>query len=205
MKPSSLLKLLGCNFTFAVPFTMWSVQLAALSSLQEMLNFMSCFAPTISSTTAHFSDWPRLSCLPQLVLDSCTNSVHNSSFDSAVYYSCVRLYGLHFVGSEDDVTQFSGLKSTLHRDSLPTDHLGRRIGEAYIHFTGKGTGDWALQKQYSKMRHSYKKHPHAQINQGQFRPKHPLSHTGVHVRATRCMWIRHITTREVYCGRTDTT
>jgi len=114
---------------------------------------MSCFAPTVSSNTAHFFDWPRLSCLPQLVLGSCINSVHSSSFDSAVYDSCGRLYRLHFVCSEDDTTQFSGLKSTLNRVSLPTDHLGRHIGEAYIHVTYKEMGDLALQKQYSKMRH----------------------------------------------------
>lgn len=93
MKPSSLLKLLGCNFMFAVSFTMWSAQLAALSRLQELLNFMSCFAPTISSTTAHFSDWPRLSRLPQLVLGSCTYCVHSSSFDNAMYESCDTLRG----------------------------------------------------------------------------------------------------------------
>lgn len=114
---------------------------------------MSCFAPTVSSNTAHFFDWPRLSCLPQLVLGSCINSVHSSSFDNAVYDSCGRLYRLHFVCSEDDTTQFSGLKSTLNRVSLPTDHLGRHIGEAYIHVTYKEMGDLALQKQYSKMRH----------------------------------------------------
>lgn len=116
-------------------FTMWSVQLIALPRLQELLNFMSSFAPTISSTTANFSDWPRLSCLPQLILGSCTNSVHSFSFDNAVYDSCGRLYGLHFVFSEDNTTQFSWLKSTLNRVSLPTDHLGRRIGEAYVHVT----------------------------------------------------------------------
>jgi hypothetical protein len=80
---------------------------------------------------------------------------HNaSSLANAIYDSCVRLYGLHFVCSEDDITQFLGLKSTVNRVSLPTDHLGRRIGEAYFHFTDKEMGDWAIQKQYSKMRHS---------------------------------------------------
>jgi hypothetical protein len=67
---------------------------------------------------------------------------HNASYlENAVYDSCVRLYGLYFVCSEDDITQFSGLKITLNRISLPTDHLGRHIGEAYIHFTDKETED----------------------------------------------------------------
>ena len=66
---------------------------------------------------------------------------HNgSSLENAVYDSCATLCRLHFVCS-DDITQFSELKSTLNRGPLPTDHLGRCIGETYVHFTDKETAD----------------------------------------------------------------
>ena len=148
--PHSYLKLLGCNFLFTASFTMWSIQLAALSRLQALLNFMSCFAPTISSTTAHFSDWPRLSCLHSLFWAAAWIVSTALLLTVTVWQVWKTLRATFCLLIRWHNTIF---RVKLHRVSLPTDHLGRRIGQAYVHVTDKEKGDWALQKQNSKMRH----------------------------------------------------
>ncbi|XP_011308354.1 heterogeneous nuclear ribonucleoprotein H [Fopius arisanus] len=69
---------------------------------------------------------------------------------------CVRLRGLPFGCSKEEIAQFfSGLEILPNGISLPTDFTGRSTGEAYVQFVNKDVAERALQKHKEKIGHRY--------------------------------------------------
>ncbi|KAJ8675176.1 hypothetical protein QAD02_010962 [Eretmocerus hayati] len=78
------------------------------------------------------------------------------NIDSAMDDGCVRLRGLPFGCSKEEIAQFfSGLEIMPNGISLPTDNTGRSTGEAYVQFVNKDVAERALQKHKEKIGHRY--------------------------------------------------
>ncbi|KAG8193963.1 hypothetical protein JTE90_013660 [Oedothorax gibbosus] len=69
---------------------------------------------------------------------------------------CVRLRGLPFGCSKEEISQFfSGLEIAPNGISLPTDFQGRSTGEAYVQFASRETAEKAMGKHKEKIGHRY--------------------------------------------------
>ncbi|XP_033122309.1 heterogeneous nuclear ribonucleoprotein H2-like [Anneissia japonica] len=69
---------------------------------------------------------------------------------------CVRLRGLPFGCSKEEIAQFfNGLEILANGISLPTDYEGRSTGEAYVQFSSKEIAEEALKKNKEKIGHRY--------------------------------------------------
>ncbi|KAG8231935.1 hypothetical protein J437_LFUL011404 [Ladona fulva] len=69
---------------------------------------------------------------------------------------CVRLRGLPFGCSKEEIAQFfSGLEIIPNGISLMTDYQGKTTGEAYVQFINKEVSDRALQKHKEKIGYRY--------------------------------------------------
>ncbi|XP_071650393.1 heterogeneous nuclear ribonucleoprotein H2 isoform X2 [Temnothorax longispinosus] len=78
------------------------------------------------------------------------------NLENAMDDGCVRLRGLPFGCSKEEIAQFfSGLEILPNGISLPTDYTGRSTGEAYVQFVNKDVAERALQKHKEKIGHRY--------------------------------------------------
>ncbi|KDR15006.1 heterogeneous nuclear ribonucleoprotein H2 isoform X1 [Zootermopsis nevadensis] len=78
------------------------------------------------------------------------------NLENAMDDGCVRLRGLPFGCSKEEIAQFfSGLEIVPNGISLPTDYTGRSTGEAYVQFVNKEVAEKALQKHKDKIGHRY--------------------------------------------------
>ncbi|XP_014211583.1 heterogeneous nuclear ribonucleoprotein H2 [Copidosoma floridanum] len=78
------------------------------------------------------------------------------NLENAMDDGCVRLRGLPFGCSKEEIAQFfSGLEILPNGISLPTDYTGRSTGEAYVQFVSKDVAERALQKHKEKIGHRY--------------------------------------------------
>ncbi|RZF38440.1 hypothetical protein LSTR_LSTR011930 [Laodelphax striatellus] len=78
------------------------------------------------------------------------------TFDNAIDEGCVRLRGLPFGCTKDEITDFfKGLEIVSNGIILPTDYTGRSTGEAYVEFVNKDMAEKALQKHKEKIGHRY--------------------------------------------------
>lgn len=78
------------------------------------------------------------------------------NLENAMDDGCVRLRGLPFGCSKEEIAQFfSGLEIVPNGISLPTDFTGRSTGEAYVQFVNKEVAEKALQKHKDKIGHRY--------------------------------------------------
>jgi heterogeneous nuclear ribonucleoprotein F/H len=78
------------------------------------------------------------------------------NFENAMDDGCVRLRGLPFGCSKEEIAQFfSGLEIVPNGISLLTDYTGRSTGEAYVQFVNKEVAEKALQKHKDKIGHRY--------------------------------------------------
>ncbi|GJQ88331.1 hypothetical protein Trydic_g3807 [Trypoxylus dichotomus] len=69
---------------------------------------------------------------------------------------CVRLRGLPFGCSKEEIAQFfTGLEIVPNGITLLTDYSGRSSGEAYVQFVSKEVAEKALQKHREKIGHRY--------------------------------------------------
>lgn len=69
---------------------------------------------------------------------------------------CVRLRGLPFDCTEEDIVEFFGELEVLPQGiTLVKNHLGRSTGEAYVQFVTKEMADEALDKNLQNMGHRY--------------------------------------------------
>ncbi|XP_041485091.1 heterogeneous nuclear ribonucleoprotein H2-like isoform X3 [Lytechinus variegatus] len=70
--------------------------------------------------------------------------------------SLVKLRGLPFSCSKEEIAEFfSGLTIQANGITLPTDHDGRKTGEAFVLFASKEIAEKALKKHKSHMGHRY--------------------------------------------------
>jgi len=70
--------------------------------------------------------------------------------------NCVRLRGLPFGSTTDDIVEFfKGLDIVWNGITFATDNTGRATGEAYVQFSNKETVEKALKKHKEKMGHRY--------------------------------------------------
>ncbi|XP_024881389.1 heterogeneous nuclear ribonucleoprotein H2-like [Temnothorax curvispinosus] len=78
------------------------------------------------------------------------------NLENAMDDGCVRLRGLPFGCSKEEIAQFfSGLEILPNGISLPTDYTGRSTGEAYVQFVNKDVAERALQKHKEKIGHRW--------------------------------------------------
>ncbi|CAD6209119.1 GSCOCG00003736001-RA-CDS [Cotesia congregata] len=79
------------------------------------------------------------------------------NLENAMDDGCVRLRGLPFGCSKEEIAQFfSGLEILPNGILLPTDsYTGRSTGEAYVQFVNKDVAERALQKHKEKIGHRY--------------------------------------------------
>ncbi|XP_015520931.1 heterogeneous nuclear ribonucleoprotein H [Neodiprion pinetum] len=78
------------------------------------------------------------------------------NLENAMDDGCVRLRGLPFGCSKEEIAQFfAGLEILPNGISLPTDYTGRSTGEAYVQFVNKDVAERALQKHKEKIGHRY--------------------------------------------------
>ncbi|XP_022207494.2 heterogeneous nuclear ribonucleoprotein H isoform X2 [Nilaparvata lugens] len=78
------------------------------------------------------------------------------SYDNAIDEGCVRLRGLPFGCTKDEISDFfKGLEIVSNGIILPTDYTGRSTGEAYVEFVNKDMAEKALQKHKEKIGHRY--------------------------------------------------
>ncbi|GLG99799.1 RNA-binding protein fusilli, partial [Gryllus bimaculatus] len=78
------------------------------------------------------------------------------NLENAMDDGCVRLRGLPFGCSKEEIAQFfSGLEIVPNGISLPTDYTGRSTGEAYVQFVNKEVAEKALDKHKEKIGHRY--------------------------------------------------
>ncbi|XP_014233919.1 heterogeneous nuclear ribonucleoprotein F-like isoform X1 [Trichogramma pretiosum] len=78
------------------------------------------------------------------------------NLENAMDDGCVRLRGLPFGCSKEEIAQFfSGLEIVPNGITLPTDYTGRSTGEAYVQFINKDVAERALQKHKEKIGHRY--------------------------------------------------
>ncbi|XP_006824910.1 heterogeneous nuclear ribonucleoprotein H3-like isoform X2 [Saccoglossus kowalevskii] len=69
---------------------------------------------------------------------------------------CVRLRGLPFGCSKEEIAQFfGGLEIVANGITLPTDYHGRSTGEAYVQFSTKDIAENALGKHKERIGHRY--------------------------------------------------
>ncbi|KAF4521628.1 hypothetical protein B566_EDAN006670 [Ephemera danica] len=78
------------------------------------------------------------------------------NLENAMDDGCVRLRGLPFGCSKEEIAQFfSGMEIVPNGISLPTDFQGRSTGEAYVQFVNKEVAEKALLKHKEKIGHRY--------------------------------------------------
>ncbi|XP_059476192.1 heterogeneous nuclear ribonucleoprotein H-like [Neocloeon triangulifer] len=78
------------------------------------------------------------------------------NLENAMDDGCVRLRGLPFGCSKEEIAQFfSGMEIVPNGISLPTDYQGRSTGEAYVQFINKEVAEKALLKHKEKIGHRY--------------------------------------------------
>ncbi|CAH1724269.1 heterogeneous nuclear ribonucleoprotein F-like [Aphis gossypii] len=79
-----------------------------------------------------------------------------STLDSVLDDNCVRLRGLPFGSTKDDIVQFfQGLEMTSDGITIATDFTGRSTGEAFVQFVDRENAEKALQKHKEKIGHRY--------------------------------------------------
>ncbi|KAF8793884.1 heterogeneous nuclear ribonucleoprotein H2-like [Argiope bruennichi] len=70
--------------------------------------------------------------------------------------ACVRLRGLPFGCSKEEIAQFfTGLEIVRNGITLPTDYQGRSTGEAYVQFASQEIAEKAMGKHKEKIGHRY--------------------------------------------------
>ncbi|XP_054714379.1 heterogeneous nuclear ribonucleoprotein H2-like [Uloborus diversus] len=76
--------------------------------------------------------------------------------DEAFGDACVRLRGLPFGCSKEEIAQFfTGLEIVRNGITLPTDFQGRSTGEAYVQFASQEIAEKAMGKHKEKIGHRY--------------------------------------------------
>lgn len=76
--------------------------------------------------------------------------------DDAFEDACVRLRGLPFGCSKEEIAQFfTGLEIVRNGITLPTDYQGRSTGEAYVQFSTQEIAEKAMGKHKEKIGHRY--------------------------------------------------
>ncbi|KAK6629710.1 hypothetical protein RUM43_003528 [Polyplax serrata] len=79
-----------------------------------------------------------------------------SNLETALDDGCVRLRGLPFGCSKEEIAQFfTGLEIVPNGITLPMDSRGRSTGEAYVQFKNKDIAEKALLKHKEKIAHRY--------------------------------------------------
>ncbi|GFY76188.1 heterogeneous nuclear ribonucleoprotein H [Trichonephila inaurata madagascariensis] len=70
--------------------------------------------------------------------------------------ACVRLRGLPFGCSKEEIAQFfTGMEIVRNGITLPTDYQGRSTGEAYVQFSSQDIAEKAMGKHKEKIGHRY--------------------------------------------------